>query len=305
MPQVLPSAPLTVVLFDAPDHQMTEERQLLLRVRNNADVNQSSWTKGPVINVKLPFHDGPGDNYTVLVSVAGFRDAGDFVSADPKLHRIMKLLVIPSDEKLSFSAWALLKQNHPDIARFLGLGTDAAGAQARYAELQRDKPKSLACFMNLISAMADIDLDGKTPLDYLKGIIWDSTFAQDRFFGYADPAIVPAVRAAAAEGHFAEEPNPGILHPGATCSYKQTDFDYSNVQLTFHENDKLVIGGLECIKIEPDMDVYKDLLNHGLLELLPNLVQDALTNPIDILSLRWLDTADDTVAPFDPGYTVV
>ena len=54
-----------------------------------------------------------------------------------------------------------------------------------------------------------------------------------------------------------------------------------------------------------DMDVYKDLLDHGLLELLPNLVTHGLTNPIDILALRWLDASDDEQTPFDPGYLVV
>ena len=54
----------------------------------------------------------------------------------------------------------------------------------------------------------------------------------------------------------------------------------------------------------PFMDLYKDLLDHGLLEVLPNLLTQGLTSPIDILSLRWLDTNDANQPPFDPGYTL-
>lgn len=300
------SAPLTIALFDTPEHQMTQGVELLLRIRNNSDVDASLSTKGPVIQTSLPFHDGPFDNYTVMVSAPGFRDTGDFVTADPKVHRILKLLMVPKDQRLSFAAWTDLGQSHPEICRFLGFGCDDAGAQARYAELQRDKPLALACLMNLVTAMGDIDLGGgKTPLDYFQGVAWDSGLAQDRFFGYADPALVPAVQTASREGRFQEEKDPWILHPGATLSYKQTDFDYSNVQLTFHGNDTMEIGGVACIKVEPDMDVYKDLVNHTLLELLPNLVTCGLTNPVDILTLRWLDASDDNQTPFNPGYTVV
>jgi len=118
--------------------------------------------------------------------------------------------------------------------------------------------------------------------------------------------MIPAVQATARDGGFAEEKNPGDFHPGATLSYKQTQYPYSNVQLTFHQNaaDCKMIDGVNCVKFEPDMDLYKDLLDHGLLEVLPNLLTHGLTDPIDILSLRWIDTNDAIEPPFDPGYTL-
>jgi hypothetical protein len=161
--------------------------------------------------------------------------------------------------------------------------------------------------MNLITAMNGIVIAaGKTPLDYLKAIKWEDRFAQDRFFGYIDPAMIPAVEATAKDGGFAEEKNPGVFHPGATLSYKQIEYDYSNVQLTFHQTaaDLKTIDGLECVLFEPDMDLYKELLDHGVLEVLPNLLTHGLTDPVDILSLRWLDTTDALEPPFDPGYTL-
>jgi hypothetical protein len=111
--------------------------------------------------------------------------------------------------------------------------------------------------------------------------------------------MIPMVVAGAAEGEFAEEKDPGLLHSGAILSYKQTQYDYSNVQLTFHQNepDLKTIDNLQCVLFEPDMDLYKDLLDHGLLEVLPNLLTHGLTDTVDILSLRLLDTTDDNEPP--------
>ena len=298
----------TIVLYDGAEQPVAEEVDVLLEIRNNYGVNQSNWVKGPVVQLNLQFFDGPGDNYTINVWVKGNRGTGDFVKADPKIHPILKFMLIPVPTKIVFRPWIDLKARYPKAAEFLALGlADDTAAQQRYSELQTNKPASLACFMNLITAMNEIGIGGgKTPLDYLKDINWDDTFEQDRFFGYIDPAMIPAVVAAAGDGEFAEEKDPGALHRGATLSYKQVEYDYSNVQLTFHQNaaDLKMIAGLECVLFEPDMDLYRDLLDHGLLEVLPNLLTHGLTDPVDILSLRWLDTTDSYQPPFDPGYTL-
>jgi hypothetical protein len=302
------TARATIVLYDGAEQPVAEELDVLLEIRNNYGVNQTNWVKGPVVQLNLQFFDGPGDDYTVTVWVKGYRGTGDFIKADPKIHKVLKVMLIPVPTQITFRPWAELKAKYAKAAEFLGLGlADDAAAQQRYAELQANDRAPLACFMNLITAMNGITIGaGKTPLDYLKEIKWDNTFAQDRFFGYIDPAMIPAVEAAAKDGGFAEEKNPGDFHPGATLSYKQTAYDYSNVQLTFHQNaaDLKMIDGLECVLFEPDMDLYKDLLDHGLLEVLPNLLTHGLTDPVDILSLRWLDTTDSYEPPFDPGYTL-
>lgn len=215
---------------------------------------------------------------------------------------MLKFMLIPVPTKITFRPWVELKAKYPKVTQYLGLGlADDAAMQQRYTDLQTNKPASLACFMNLITAMDGIGIGGgKTPLDYLKDINWDNTFAQDRFFGYIDPAMIPAVVATAADGGFAEEKNPAALHEGAALSYKQIEYPYSNVQLTFHQNaaDSKVIDGLQCVLFMPDMDLYKDLLDHGVLEVLPNLLTHGLTDLIDILSLRGLDTTDAHESPF-------
>src|SRR5947207_1477199 len=77
-------------------------------------------------------------------------------------------------------------------------------------------------------------------------LIWDDShfpMAQDRFFAYVDKAIVDDVIKAGKMGSFAEERNPGTWHTGATLSYKQTQFDVTNVQLTFHQGNAKIIEG--------------------------------------------------------------
>ena len=62
----------------------------------------------------------------------------------------------------------------------------------------------------------------------------------------------------------------------ATRSWKQTRFDVTNLQLTFHEKDTKTIRvkgkSVKCVVVEPDIDYYKDLVSHGLLEVLPHLL---------------------------------
>src|SRR5439155_26535408 len=102
-------------------------------------------------------------------------------------------------------------------------------------------------------------------LPSLKEILWDESLAQDRFFGYADKSLVDQVRRAAMEGEeFAPEPSPGLFHPDATSSFKHIQFGEANIQLTFHEKDTKTVDGVDCIKVEPDIDYFKDLAAHTL-----------------------------------------
>lgn len=222
--------------------------------------------------------------------------------ANPKVLAQPKLLLLRRHPIAQFAAWDDFKQSHPEQAAFLSVGQSAAEVQTHYEGLAKTKPYSLACLLNLAQAMSQINLSGRSPLSYFKQICWNNTLAQDRFFGYVDPAIIPAVRAAAAKGEFAEEKNCDHFHPGSTCSWKQIAFPVSNVQLTFHEQDKQVIDGITCVKIEPDIDLYRELLAHGFGEVFPNQVSGELTNPFDVFSMRWTTAQDDDGPAFNPGY---
>ena len=304
MPDPSSSAPVTVALYLNARTPFTDELDMHVSIGNNAGLSQGFWGKTPNMQITLPFHDGPGDDYRIVVQVNGYHNAGGFVQANPKVHPTVSLLMIPSHAAFVFPSWTDLQTSYPATAGLIAAGS-ATDAEARYTALGRDEPLSLASLMNLSAAMNDIGLGAqKTPLDFIRQVIWDGTLAQDRFFAYADPAMIPLVVAAAAEGEFAREPDPGLLHPGATLSYKQTQFAYSNVQLTFHGNDTATVGDQQCIQLEPDMDLYKELVAHGLGEVLPNKLTGSLTDPLNILALRWIDAAQLNQPLFDPGYSL-
>lgn len=79
----------------------------------------------------------------------------------------------------------------------------------------------------------------------------------------------------------------------------------ANIQLTFHENEKKNIDGLSCILVEPDIDYYKDLAAHSLLEVIPNSVTRGLTNPEVVYVLRWIAGRHAGIAEFNPPYSIV
>jgi hypothetical protein len=175
-----------------------------------------------------------------------------------------------------------------------------------------------------MTALADIRLpSGNSPLDYYWNIGWptgdpaqagwianlDNVFKQDRFFCYVDQKILPDARAAVGHG-FSEEPDPQAWgHSGATESYKQTQFDVANVQLTFHGRDTATFTDannqpVTCVKIEPDIDYYKDLAAHGLQEVIPNWFTKGLTDPRVVCALRWMAAKREGLPEFDPLYTI-
>jgi hypothetical protein len=155
-------------------------------------------------------------------------------------------------------------------------------------------------------AMSQIALAQGTPLDYIKQVRWDAPYApaQDRFFGWCDVALIDQVKVAAAAGKFAVENAPGLFHPGATSSWKQIQFGEANVQLTFHENDKMVIGGVNCVMIEPDIDYYRDLGAHTIFEVIPNGLTHSLTEPSEVYVLRWIAGQTAGIPEFAPMYTI-
>ena len=260
--------------------------------------------KAALLNCRFTFHDNFMDNYTVIAFSNGYRQAGFTpVKVSPPTNTVLDLMLIPKESGFNFAdaTWDWIKQNLP----FMAKGADDTGGKARYENLMEDKAPSLAALLNITTAMKEIHLPVGAPLDYLRQLKWDDTLAQDRFFAYCDPQLMDQVRIAAAQGEFAPEFNSAFFHPGATASWKQVEFGEANVQLTFHENDKVVIDGVSCILVEPDIDYYKDLGAHALLEVIPNALTHGLTNPEVVYVLRWIAGQHAGVAAFNPPYTIV
>ena len=253
----------------------------------------------------LPFYDNFGDNYRVIVSADNYQQAGFVpVVLSNQYSRKLDVMLIPNDPGFSFvnARWDAVSAKYP----FLANGVDNATGAARYEMLLDQQEKSLACFLNLVEAMGEINLSQETPLSYIKQLRWDAPFApaQDRFFAWCDPGLIDQVKIAAAAKTKQFAVAPFGLHPGATSSWKQIQFGEANVQLTFHENDHQVIDGVNCIMVEPDIDYYKDDAAHILFEVVPNALTHSLTDPTEVYVLRWIAGRQAGIPDFDPMYTI-
>jgi hypothetical protein len=226
-------------------------------------------------------------------------------------------MLIPSPCRFDFTQchFANLRLSRPAFCEIMtGIERDAG---ARFdALLANDAAddyftgRQAADLLNILTAMQDIHLRAGTPLDYLKGVIWqedaeDHGLKPDRFYVWADPELVDQVKFGEAEGDFDQEMNPKFFHAGATSSYKENRFGEANVQLTFHENDIREIEGVDCILVEPDIDYYRDLGAHGLLEVIPGFFPGGLTDPRMVYVLRWMASRRTSgVAEFTPPYAL-
>lgn len=301
------TASVMLSVFDGTRQPISPAVNLLVRVVDgNQTAISADYHRGPNIYFTgLPVYDNFGDDYTVIVSADGYLQAGfQPVKISPKALQSLYLMLLPKDGTLNFNAarWEALESTEPKLVALLSHGAAGPGAaRDRYEQWMERQPATLAAFLNLTTAMAGIYLAEGTPLDYLAEPVWEK-MQQDRFFAWAKRTLVDQVRLAAGQGVF--QPVSGALHPGATSSYKQVQFGEANVQLTFHENDRREIDGAECIMVEPDIDYYKDVAAHLLLEVVPNEFSGSLTDPKIVYVLRWIAGKHAGVPEFAPPYTI-
>jgi len=298
-------ATMIITVYDGA-REPIQGKDFLIRIFDGfQNVLFDKYRPAPTTLLRLPFRNNLQDNCTVLASGDRYVDAGfSPVKLSVEAVAPVDLMLLEDKATFKFETWGDLKTSDPVIAGFIAIGSTDPEAKDNYDNLRETRPAGLASLLNLATAMKSIQLPSKTPLDYFKQILWDESLAQDRFFGYADKLIVDQVRRAAMEGEFAPEPNPGLFHPDATSSFKQVQFGEANVQLTFHEKDTKTIGGVKCIKVEPDIDYYKDLGAHTLLEVIPNSITHGLTDPKKVYVLRWIAGRHAGVPEFAPPYTL-
>jgi hypothetical protein len=300
---------LGVSVFDGSRKLMPSTTKVLITVRDGNQKTIYREYQGPQIVLnKLPFYNNFGDYYAVIAHADDHIQAGFVpVKVAPNAPQRVDLMLLKKDATYHFggATWKILQTKRPALAA--ALAADAASATAardRYQDQVEKRPAHLACILNVATALDQINLRVGTPLDYVRQIVQDATMKQDRFFGYADPELLEQVQEAAQAGLFAPEHGSAIFHPGATASYKQTKFGEANVQITFHEDDRRTIGKVDCMKIELDMDYYKDLGAHALLEVLRNTTTGSLTDPKQVYQLRWIAGRRAGVPEFDPLYTI-
>jgi len=299
---------LQINIFDGTRQRIPAETAVLFTVidGNQKQVLRQEYPSGT--NFKLPFYDNLGDNYTVIAYHPAYSQAGFTpVKCSPETPQRLDIMLLKKDASFNFAAaaWDKLAATNPKLSALLAHGAaDAASARDRYTQLMETRPAVLACLLNITTAMAGIHLPTGTPLDYFKELIWDNTMAQDRFYGWADPELYNQVKLAAAQGEFSRELGFAAFHTGATDSYKQIQFGEANVQLTFHANDTKLVDGVQCIRMEPDIDYYKDLAAHALLEVITNGISGGLTDPRQVYVLRWIAGRHAGVPDFNPPYVI-
>jgi hypothetical protein len=301
-----PTDTILVNIFDGTRELLPTQTKVLLRVIDGEQRRVfADFVKGPTIRVTVPFQNGLRDTYTVLASADKYLQAGFHpVKVSPSILRPVFLMLLPRHSRWDFSEaqWDVLQDTHSALIELFAQGAaDEAVAQARYERIMEERPDSLACLLNILTIMKDIDLPERTPLDYLRLLLWDDTMAEDRFFAWADRSLLTQVQIASAQGAFAQEPSPGLLHPGATSSYKQIQFGEANLQLTFHENDPAP-KGKDWVKVEADIDYFKDTAAHFLLEVIPGFFRN--TDPKTVYALRWIAGHQANVPAFSPPHTI-
>jgi hypothetical protein len=254
----------------------------------------------------LPFFNNFGDQYAVIASADGYQQAGFVpVHVAPNVPQQVDLMLLRNDAQFNFAGtWDAIQATRPKLAKLLAAGGEPGADRQRFDDLLENRTPVLACLLNITTAMEQIHLPDGTPLDYIQELIWDDTMAQDRFFGYCDPKLIDQVKIATQQGMFAPETGSAIFHPGATSSWKQIQFGEANVQLTFHEEDHRTINGIDCVKIEPDIDYYKDLAAHAILEVITNAATHSLTDPRQVYVLRWIAGRHAGVPDFNPLYSI-
>ena len=297
---------VAVNVYDGTRQPIKQGTQILLTVTDGAQ-NQlyRDYVGGPSVTLKLPFHDNFSDNYSIVAWANGYEQAGvQPVKIGPNAPVTLDLMLLPKQSTFHFAQaqWTDVVANKPALARIFAASTGDAGAA--YGTLMEAHPDILACLLNITTAMEQIFLAQGTPLDYFKHFDLPA-LAPDRIFGYADAKLVDQVRSAAQQGEFDTQPAIDLtLHGDATSSFKQIQFGEANVQLTFHEKNTKTIDGIDCVYVEPDIDYYKDVAAHLLLEVIPNALTGNVSSPRVVYVLRWIAGRHAGVPNFDPLYTI-
>ena len=311
-PQPVAVGRAMVNMFDGTRALYSDSASLLVSVidGNQHVLSRAFHDQPSVLFTDLPISNNFADDYSILASADGYKDAGFFpVKMATNVLQTVNLMLLPDSNEFNFAGatWSILGAKRPDVQALLAADLkDQAAAEARYNDLKDfNSGQTLACLLNILTAMQQMNLPHGTPITYLKSVIWDRTggnaMAQDRFFGWVDPAIIDELNIAKQQGIVTDAPFQ--LHKGATRSYKQIQFGEANVQLTFHENDQNVVGGVNCVKIEPDIDYFRDAAAHLLLEVAVNAL-GSLTDPRTVYALRWMAGQRAGIPEFDPLYTI-
>ena len=305
---------IEVHLYGGDGKALSPVKDVLIRTRAQAQSNfRSDFFDTNPVGIRVPFPDN-FNNYTVLASLKDYEDAGylPLPVLKDQTHRV-HLMMLPRNAGFQFGKadWGLLPAANPSLFAFLSSDPDA---QRKYSELKEDS-KSLGCLLNITAAIASLPVE-RNLLTRFKGIDLQRIANQsdgvrpDRFFAWVDPQLLQDILPhVGKQGKRLFEKASGSLHPGATSSFKEVRFDEANLQFTFHENDRKTVNGADCIKVEMDLDFYKDKGAHFILEVIPNhasrklRIGSGLTDPRAAYAMRWM-AGKNVGEDFHPIYEI-
>ena len=287
-------------VFDGNRRLVAPGTKLLVRI---IDGNQKfivdRYYDGPSIRFDgLPFYNNFGDNYTIIVWTDGYKQAGFTpvkISNKPEETPTLDLMLLPSKYSVDFSdaSFAALKAANSPIYFLLLSGDTEAAAETRWKALMKDDPLTALCILNIATALNESRLASGSPLlPFVRRVIFDAKSvnkpSQSRFFGYADRRLKKSLDLEVKRGTWNADPGSFVFHPGSTSSFREKRFGEANMQVTFYENDIVTIDGVVCVKVEIDIDYYRDPAAHAILEVLPHLLTGGASDPITVYQLRWI-----------------
>lgn len=281
-------------------------------------------TTGAIRFSGLPVVNGPQDCYTVFASAKGHSDAGmSPVKVTASVPVSVGLMLLPRKPAPAFTPFRQIPTT-TGLFTFLCAGIDAVRADVRHTSLAAtaEGSRALACLLNLAEALEQIKLlrsgaaNGLPSFDDpLSCVMAVEELAQDRIFAWVDARLPKQLQLTAERDDDTLTrfvPAPFKMHPGATGAYKQTDFGEGNVQFSYSETTKRTVGGVDCIKVDIDIDYFKDPGSHLLFEVFPNTLKQkfhgkdsstSLTDPYKVYGLRWM-AARLRSKRFEPAYTL-
>jgi hypothetical protein len=263
----------------------------------------SEFVNGGAIHLTgLTVRDNFADQHTFLVSAKDHSDAGFTPVVIKDSTHELNLMLLRREGGFTFQRFDELALR-TELVRFLR-GDAPGDPRAVYDGLRATNQPALACLLNITTALEQMRL---APTETTADVNPMTSFTAlesahaDRMFAWARVALLDQVRKTAArEGaggvaHMTKAPE--ALHPGATESFKQTDFGEANVQLSFHGNRERVVNGQKCLLVDVDIDYFKDTGAHLLMEVFPNKLKalihgkssaQSVTDPRLVYGLRWI-----------------
>src|SRR5690349_14558283 len=124
---------------------------------------------GPSAALSVPFFDNLFDQYTVIGNAKGCDDSACYpghVTDEGPVNLSLRFLAKEATPQFANATWTKLQQSRRGIAEIVARGCENdASAADRYSEVIERRPAPLACFLNIMTALADMRFpSGKCPL---------------------------------------------------------------------------------------------------------------------------------------------